>query len=233
MVMFTHNTAHGCKSALNTVRSTSFGGNFAWQIFKLQSINTSPGMATAHTCQECDTAVATVHCPTCNGDFCNKCDESVHKPKFMSAHVRINVAAKKTTLRCTDHPGITLRIVNQMPSLSNCIAHHFTLNVDKKVRYWCTTDRHLICRDCVLFQHKDHACEDLPTASQKAKSAFSMVIQQNIVARKSLVGHINAMKESLQQHNTLFNEAIDEMKRLIQVMLDKNLTTTLILVVLV
>ena len=46
---------------------------------------------------------------------------------------------------------------------------------DEKLKYWCKNDicRTLTCRDCLLFEHKDHEYALIDTIANEAKATVS------------------------------------------------------------
>jgi hypothetical protein len=72
-------------------------------------------------------------CDSCtNEKFCLKCYQIVHAPPMMQKHQRLPIGDK-------------------LQELAPCRTHQ-----DEKLKYWCRRCNLLICRDCILFEHKDH-----------------------------------------------------------------------------
>jgi tripartite motif-containing protein 56 len=78
--------------------------------------------------------VAEHACDRCpNEKFCLGCYQIVHAPPVMQRHQQFSIGEKLQELApCRTHP-------------------------DEKLKYWCHRCNLLICRDCVLFEHKDHS----------------------------------------------------------------------------
>lgn len=80
------------------------------------------------------------------------------------------------------------------------------------MRFWCTTDHCLICRDCALLQHKDHGYQDLTTATKNAKQVFSTVIKELDVKLGKHKEHMNALTRALKQQEDNFEAVMNDMK---------------------
>jgi hypothetical protein len=72
-------------------------------------------------------------CDRCtNEKFCLECYQTVHVSHVIQKHQQLPM-------------GIELQ---ELAS--------YRIDQDEKLKYWCHRCHLLICRDCVLFEHKDH-----------------------------------------------------------------------------
>ena len=80
------------------------------------------------------TATATEWCNDCKNRYCAECSKTVHGlPAFKSHRIIQGSTGSSMILACDKHP-------------------------DEKLKYWCksVTCETVTCRDCLLFEHKDH-----------------------------------------------------------------------------
>ena len=85
-------------------------------------------------CSNCLSANAKIWCDDCKNNYCSKCSETIHAlPAFKSHGIDGKPMEKTVIVSCEKHP-------------------------DEKLKYWCKgeTCQTLICRDCLLFEHKNH-----------------------------------------------------------------------------
>jgi hypothetical protein len=84
-------------------------------------------------CDNCHLVVAEYACNTCKNElFCSKCFQTVHALSVMQKHQGLSIG-------------------ENLSEMVPCEIH-----IDEKLKYWCRGCNILICRDCLLFEHKDH-----------------------------------------------------------------------------
>ncbi|XP_066272983.1 E3 ubiquitin-protein ligase TRIM33-like [Branchiostoma lanceolatum] len=95
-------------------------------------------------CDVCEEEVATCGCAVCEEFMCDECARAHHRAKRTRDHEVIGVAELKEQL-------ITKTSSVKSTSLPMCPKHE-----DEKLKFYCETCQHPICRDCTVLQHKDH-----------------------------------------------------------------------------
>lgn len=87
-------------------------------------------------------------CGDCNGCYCAMCSQSLHQIVALARHRPMPLSTKP-------------------PDPVLCSVHS-----DEKLKYWCFTHEIAICRDCLLFEHKD---ETYALIDQVAKDVSAKV----------------------------------------------------------
>ncbi|XP_078699909.1 E3 ubiquitin-protein ligase TRIM33-like [Branchiostoma floridae x Branchiostoma belcheri] len=96
------------------------------------------------SCDLCEAEVATCGCVVCEEFLCKECARVHSRFKLTRDHKVIGVAELKEQL-------ITKTSSVKSRSLPMCPKHE-----DEKLKFYCETCQHPICRDCTVLQHKDH-----------------------------------------------------------------------------
>ncbi|XP_078613587.1 uncharacterized protein LOC144883162 [Branchiostoma floridae x Branchiostoma japonicum] len=104
-------------------------------------------------CDVCEEEVASQGCVVCEEFLCDECACGHHRTKRTRSHQVIGVAELKEQL-------ITKAGSLKSKSLPTCPKHD-----DEKLKFYCETCKHPICRDCWVLQHKDHKYMYLPDAA--------------------------------------------------------------------
>ncbi|KAI8498561.1 hypothetical protein Bbelb_237630 [Branchiostoma belcheri] len=95
-------------------------------------------------CDLCEEEMASCGCVVCEEFLCDECSRGHRRTKRTRDHEVIGVAELKEQL-------ITKTSSVKSRSLPMCPKHE-----DEKLKFYCETCQHPICRDCTVLQHKDH-----------------------------------------------------------------------------
>ncbi|CAH1250618.1 TRIM56 [Branchiostoma lanceolatum] len=95
-------------------------------------------------CNVCEEEVASRGCVPCEEFLCDECACAHHRAKRTRSHEVIGVAELKEQL-------ITKTGSLKSKSLPFCPKHE-----EEKLKFYCETCKHPICRDCTVLQHKNH-----------------------------------------------------------------------------
>ncbi|CAH1250620.1 TRIM56 [Branchiostoma lanceolatum] len=95
-------------------------------------------------CNVCEEEVASRGCIPCEEFLCDECACAHHRAKRTRGHELIAVVELREQL-------ITKTGSLKSKSLPFCPKHD-----DEKLKFYCETCKHPICRDCWVLQHKDH-----------------------------------------------------------------------------
>jgi len=115
--------------------------SFNVEIAGYQAQMTSGSDTSCGNCVESSPAVA--FCTDCCEFLCKTCKESHRRSRRTAKHEVIEIEKKK---------GINL-IESRKPREFYCTEPKHENEV---LKFYCTTCEQLICRDCVLIEHKDH-----------------------------------------------------------------------------
>ncbi|CAF1131150.1 unnamed protein product [Adineta steineri] len=122
-------------------------------------------------CDNCNEKQALNWCEKCAFHYCESCTKSVHSIKALKSHTIVPASEKPHSL---------------------CLEHS-----DEKYKYWCTQCHMLVCRDCLLFKHRDHTFLSLKDAATEIKVNLKKETQE-----------INENKQNLTQYSTAIKNAI-------------------------
>ena len=106
-------------------------------------------------CEMCPGGAATAFCRQCAGFICDKCTESHHRMKVFANH-------EVSTLEELKEGGERI-IITKPPSPPTCKIH------EEQAKLYCFTCKTLICRDCIVIDHKDHKYEFVKKAFPRVK----------------------------------------------------------------
>jgi hypothetical protein len=106
----------------------------------------------SNLCTNCDLVAAEYACDKCeNENFCSECYQKVHTiSRIMQKHQRVPFGEKP-------------------PEVIPCDTHK-----DEKLKYWCCRCNTPICRDCLLFLHKDHPYELIDKVAKEFETKVSI-----------------------------------------------------------
>ncbi|XP_078583111.1 uncharacterized protein LOC144865898 [Branchiostoma floridae x Branchiostoma japonicum] len=109
-------------------------------------------------CDNCEEDGASQGCVVCEEFLCDECACAHHRAKRTRSHEVIGVAELKERL-------ITKTGSLKSNSLPTCQKHR-----DEKLKFYCETCKHPICRDCTVLQHKAHKYGYLEDAVSDARA---------------------------------------------------------------
>ncbi len=66
-------------------------------------------------------------------------------------------------------------ISEKLPEIASCQTH-----TDEKLKYWCHGCDTLVCRDCLLFEHKEHNYALMDHVARELKSKVSIQFYHDI-----------------------------------------------------
>ena len=161
-------------------------------------------------CDLCSEGKAIAFCRQCAGFICNECIRSHQRMRIFAGH-------KATTLEDLRKGGARDIPVIGEPSRPTCKVH------EKKLKLYCFDCCSLICRDCIIFDHKDHKCEFVKKAApeMKDKLARNLVQLKEIQASlQQVTDIIEYTKSDIETQTTSItakiNQSFDEFHDLIE-----------------
>ncbi|XP_013402463.1 tripartite motif-containing protein 3-like [Lingula anatina] len=112
-------------------------------------------------CGNCHSQVTQFYCQNCKHFFCENCRQKQHDAMvFLQGHTMI--AVSELSKHVQDMKGVTLL----------CDKHE-----EEKLKFYCTDDDVVVCRDCILTKHNKHTCVDITdiaeTHKEEIESAFN------------------------------------------------------------
>ena len=128
-------------------------------------------------CEQCSGGVATAFCRQCAEFICDKCTEPHQRMKVFSGH-------KVSTLEELKQGGASDIVVKSTPP-PTCKVH------EEQAKIYCYDCKSLICRDCVVKDHKEHEYEFVKKAAPETKKKLT---EQLVPLNEIQVGVRNAVK---------------------------------------
>ena len=130
-------------------------------------------------CEMCSGGVATAFCRQCAEFICDKCTESHQRMKVFSGH-------KVSMLEELKQGGASDIVVKSTPP-PTCTVH------EEQAKIYCYDCKSLICRDCVVKDHKEHEYEFVKKAAPETKKKLT---EQLVPLNEIQVGVRNAVKNA-------------------------------------
>ena len=129
-------------------------------------------------CEMCFHGKATAFCRQCVNFICDECVRSHQRLRVFAGHV-------VSTLEELKQGGVKELSVVDTPA-QKCPDH------DEPLKIFCFGCKRLICRDCVIFDHRDHSSEFVKKAAPET--------------RKKLAEHLSPLKNLLPDLSTAVNQ---------------------------
>ena len=109
-------------------------------------------------CEQCAGGKSVAFCRQCAEFICEDCARSHQKMKAFVGH--------KTTTLADLKKGVARDILLKEAPLPKCPEH------DEQMKIFCFDCNHLVCRDCVLYEHHEHKSEFLKSSASKNRKAL-------------------------------------------------------------
>ena len=132
-------------------------------------------------CEQCRSDKAVAFCRHCAHFICDHCRESHRRMKAFSGHTVVSIEELRRNAE------ENLPIVQPEPM--RCKQHQ------EQLKIYCFTCNQLICRDCVLIEHKDHKIEFTSACAPQIKQA----LQEKLGPLQSTQAHIQDARKQLEQ----------------------------------
>ena len=164
-------------------------------------------------CEQCVGAgKAVAFCRQCAEFICEDCARSHRSLKVFSWH-------KMSTLLDLKR-GEAKDIPLKEAPLPKCPEH------DEQMNFFCLDCNHLVCRDCVLYEHREHKSEFLKTSASKSRKALRDSLaplrkvqadfacaEKGVIVEKNSVGAQNVeICKSIQQSFDKLKAVLDQRK---------------------
>ena len=132
-------------------------------------------------CELCHSDKAMAFCRHCAQYICDFCRESHRRMKMFSGHTVVSIEELRRNAE------ENLPIIQPEPM--RCKQHL------KRLKIYCFTCNQLICRDCVLKDHKDHDFEFTSKCAPQIKQA----LREKLGPLQSTQAHIQDARKQLEQ----------------------------------
>ena len=132
-------------------------------------------------CEQCHSAKAVAFCRHCAQYICDHCRESHRRMKMLSGHTVVSIEELKRNAE------ENLPIVQPEPM--RCKEHQ------KRLKIYCFRCDQLICRDCIVIDHKDHNIQFTSKCAPQIKQA----LQKKLGPLQTTQAHIQDAKKQLER----------------------------------
>ena len=156
------------------------------------------------TCESCRSRLPAVDfCHECSKYICTDCSKAHKQMWLLSSHRVVSIDSLRSTI--SSNPPEKLRVVVHEVK---CRKHK-----DEALKLYCEDCHRLVCRDCIVIDHKDHEyafvidAAPLCKAEIKEKSESVKEITEGV---KSVIKSLGDSKKKLSDHGTATARAIDE-----------------------
>ena len=154
------------------------------------------------TCENCQKILSESYCHNCSQYICAECVKAHKQLRFLSSHEIVSIDSLRSSFS-KDAPE-KLKITDRE---LKCSKH-----VDEPLKLYCHDCHKLVCRDCIVIDHKDHRYAFVVDAAPhckaeiKEKAESVKKISENLqVERKSL----NELKKKLSDHSASTMRELD------------------------
>ena len=110
-------------------------------------------------CEQCSGGKATAFCRHCTEFICEECVKGHQKMKVFAGHKVTSLEELKK--------GESKEILIKKPPPPTCKDH------DEQMKIYCFDCNRLICRDCIVIEHKEHKYDFVKKAAPKTKEKLS------------------------------------------------------------
>ena len=155
------------------------------------------------TCENCSEQPSVSFCQHCSEYICKECVKAHKRMRQFSTHVVVSIDSLRTTI--TKSPTDSLPVVHQEVK---CSKHK-----DEPLKLYCHDCHKLVCRDCILIDHKEHKYAFVIDAAPQCK----LVIKEKAKSVKKIssdlkcaVKSLNDSEKKLSDHSTATMKAIDD-----------------------
>ena len=163
-------------------------------------------------CEQCAGGKSVAFCRQCAEFICEDCARSHQKMKAFVGH--------KTTTLADLKKGVARDILLKEAPLPKCPEH------DEQMKIFCFDCNRLVCRDCVLYVHREHKSEFLKTSASKSRKTLRDSLaplrmvqadftcaKKGVLAEKISVGAQNVeICKSIQQSFDKLKAVLDQRK---------------------
>ena len=130
-------------------------------------------------CEQCSGGKATAFCRHCTEFICEECVKSHQKLKVFAGHKVTSLEELKK--------GETKEILIKKPPPPTCKDH------DEQMKIYCFDCNRLICRDCIVIEHKEHKYDFVKKAAPKTKEKLT----ENLAPLKEIQVSLHGVTQTI------------------------------------
>ena len=154
-------------------------------------------------CESCSEELPSVaFCHQCSEYICTDCAKTHKKLRKFAGHKVISIEQLRSTLK-----GETASL-HAVTKEVKCSKHK-----NEELKLYCYDCSKLVCRDCIVIDHKDHTYKFVVDAAPQCKLEIkekSESVKKISLGLKSAVKALNDSEKKLSAHNTATMKAIED-----------------------
>ena len=160
-------------------------------------------------CEQCSGGKATAFCHHCTEFICEECVKSHQKLKVYAGHKVTSLEELKK--------GESKEILVKKPPPPTCKDH------DEQMKIYCFDCNRLICRDCIVIEHKEHKYDFVKKAAPKTKEKLSenlAPLKEIQVSLRGATQTVKSTKTAVEAQGALvattIEQSFDELHQIIE-----------------
>ena len=153
-------------------------------------------------CEQCSGGEATAFCRHCTEFICDECVKSHRKMKAFAEH-KVTTLEK---LRVGKEVTTEVSLSTVVASTTKCVIH------DELMKIYCFSCNCLVCRDCLVFDHKEHKCEFVKKAAPKIRDQLTkhlVPVKKFQASLGDATKMINISKSDIETQHALVTAAVE------------------------
>ena len=154
------------------------------------------------TCQSCQKTASDSFCHTCHQYICAECVKAHKQLQFFRSHEIVSIDSLRSSFSNCSPEKTKLA-----PCEVKCSKH-----TDEPLKLYCHDCHKLVCRDCIVIDHKDHRYAFVIDAAPLCKAELGEKagkVREVSEGLKEAVKSLDESKKKLSDHNTSTMRAID------------------------
>ena len=155
------------------------------------------------TCQSCQKMASDSFCHSCHQYICAECVKAHKQLQFLRSHEIVSIDSLRSSFS-----NCSLEKTKLAPCEVKCSKH-----TDEPLKLYCHDCHKLVCRDCIVIDHKDHRYAFVVDAAPLCKAELGEKagkVRNISEGLKEAVKSLDESKKKLSDHNTSIMRAIDD-----------------------
>ena len=154
-------------------------------------------------CESCSGFPAVDFCHDCNEFICNKCADAHRRMRRFSSHKVVSITSLRSSI--SKSAPEKLQVVR---GEVKCSKH-----TDEPLKLYCHDCHKLVCRDCIVIDHRDHRYAFVVDAAPLCKAELGERVGEVRVLSEGLKEAVKSLSDSEKKwsaHETTTVRAIDD-----------------------
>ena len=151
-------------------------------------------------CENCSELQSVAFCQQCSEYICTKCAEAHKRMRQFTSHKVVSIDSLRSSIGKTDLPVACKEV--------KCSKHE-----DEPLKLYCSDCSKLVCRDCILIDHRDHRYAFVVDAAPKCREEIKQKVESVKKLSDALQSTVKTLTDSekkLSANSTATTKAIDD-----------------------